>query len=515
MTVSTATGSGIQIWGRVLEPERLVWWTIAATLLVKLALALAIPVIQDEAYFSMWGENPSLGYAEHPPMIGWIESILLLVGRSPLIIRLPAILGPLTIGLGLFWVLKEFDRRRAALASVLFLVSPLNLVNVLVTTDSALVFFSFWSAACLFKGLRSERLPWFAAAGGLLGMAFLSKYFSALLALAYGVYFLAYGRSRKKALGFLLLFACAIPAGLLTLYWNYTHAWLTVRYPFFRNDRAQFSILRAASFLAIQLYFLIPAGLFDLARGYKTLVQRIRSSPIRLFGLLYAVPIAVLAVLSVRKVIGVHWVLSFYPFVYAVSCLMLDPVQLRRSIRVAGVFSGVHVLVIAAVLSIPLSWIEEHAEYNTAIMALRPEKIVAELRTYADDHRFAAPGFGVAGMMDLRFPERHVAAWGRGSHHGRADDLITDFREWHGDDVVIFQRDPPDLAEFEPYFAEVSMRTLEIERAKFYLVIGRGFDFPAYRDGVLSQIRERFYNVPGWLPVASDYYGERYFEGRP
>ena len=53
------------------DPVRLMWWAFALTLLVKLVLAAVFPLTEDEAYFTMWGEHPALGYSEHPPMIGW------------------------------------------------------------------------------------------------------------------------------------------------------------------------------------------------------------------------------------------------------------------------------------------------------------------------------------------------------------------------------------------------------------------------------------------------------------
>jgi hypothetical protein len=43
-----------------------------------------------------------------------------------------------------------------------------------------------------------------------------------------------------------------------------------------------------------------------------------------------------------------------------------------------------------------------------------------------------------------------------------------------------------------------------------YAVLGRGFDYAAYREQVLSVVRERWYRIPAWLPVGRCYFFERY-----
>ena len=70
---------------------------------------------------------------------------LFLVGRNDVWVRSPAILGTLSIGFGLFWALREFDAARAAQVACLYLLSPIHLIYVIVTTDTALIVTSFWS----------------------------------------------------------------------------------------------------------------------------------------------------------------------------------------------------------------------------------------------------------------------------------------------------------------------------------------------------------------------------------
>ena len=44
----------------------------------------------------------------------------------------------------------------------------------------------------------------------------------------------------------------------------------------------------------------------------------------------------------------------------------------------------------------------------------------------------------------------------------------------------------------------------------FYVVEGVGFNYPAYRQGVLGDIFKGFYNIPKWLPMTGCPFCERY-----
>ena len=50
-----------------------------------------------------------------------------------------------------------------------------------------------------------------------------------------------------------------------------------------------------------------------------------------------------------------------------------------------------------------------------------------------------------------------------------------------------------------------------MQGVRFYLVIGRGLNYPVYHDKVLARIRERFYALPAWLPQRGCDFCERYF----
>ena len=65
---------------------------LAAITLARLIAAAVVPVSPDEAYYWVWSRALSPGYYDHPPMVAfWIRAGTLLLGDTPLGIRL---LGP-------------------------------------------------------------------------------------------------------------------------------------------------------------------------------------------------------------------------------------------------------------------------------------------------------------------------------------------------------------------------------------------------------------------------------------
>src|SRR3954451_13534609 len=79
--------------------------------LILLVHGSLLGLSDDEAYYWVLAQKPSLGYAYHPPMVAWwiglFQSIFgnLFGNHSPGLVRLPAALGSsLTLALGLNWL---------------------------------------------------------------------------------------------------------------------------------------------------------------------------------------------------------------------------------------------------------------------------------------------------------------------------------------------------------------------------------------------------------------------------
>src|SRR5258708_39873316 len=121
-------------------------------------------------------------------MVAWMRRPRAARSDAPWLLRLPAPLGR-TLGTGgscialRRWFARDEDT--ANLAALALLLIPMNVWNVLVTTDTPLVLFSVASLLVFALAAEKDSSALFFPSGMLLGLAFLSKYFAFLLSLAY------------------------------------------------------------------------------------------------------------------------------------------------------------------------------------------------------------------------------------------------------------------------------------------------------------------------------------------
>jgi len=487
---------------------------LLVTLAIKFILAYIIPMSGDEAYFLVWARHLDFGYYDHPPMVGWMLHLLLYLGHSEVLLRLPAILLPTLIGIAIYRLLKPHDETKAALVALLFLVSPLNILNVLVTTDTPLILFVFFSAASLFKALQKSSLAWYGLAGAFFGMAFLSKYFAVLLGLAYLAYWIFSEKSRQKTQGFALLFMAALPFALVNLYWNYTHCWDNILFNLYtRNEGEQFSPAKVAAFLGSQIYLMSPPVIYYLFKHRAELRRRLVSSQFNLFAYAFALPLAIFALLSLKKDIGLHWVLAFYPFFYLLLALFLSRAELLKTVKFMAWFSAAHLVAIAVIAALPIDTWKENKLYDGIVFMFKNDDVVEKIRPY-EQQRFllASDGYTPAAIISYHYG-KDFFVFGEGSHYARQDDMVTDFRPFSGRNILILKKSAPDLAQYSPYFKSVESKPFVVRGATFYLVLGYGFDYDNYKQLVLRTIKEKYYNIPGYLPHAPCYFCEKYFPG--
>jgi dolichyl-phosphate-mannose-protein mannosyltransferase len=499
----------------------------ALILAFRLWLSAALPFTGDEAYFVYWGAIPELGFYDHPPMIGWWLQLLLHASAEPWVLRLPSTVLPPILAAGIFLALRGRDPERAVLAALAFLLLPASVWNVLISTDTPLVFFSFFSALCFRTALERRSAAWYAAAGALLGAAFLSKYFAVLLGLAYIAWVLASPRAERDWRGLAVTVACALPFAGLNLYWNYENCWANLMFNVYnRHGNAGLAWWRPPLYAGVLLYLLSPPALWQLARG-RAVAAWIADRDFRFFAVLVALPVAVFATLSPVKTIGLHWLLSFVPFFFLAAGLALSAQQLRRSVTWLAAFSGLHLVAMAAAAALPIETWRSARIYDGLVYNVRMDAILRRLEPYAGSFRFAADGYspavtasyyaGLAAAREGRvrpaqaLTERYFFVFGQGSSHARHDDILTDFRKLDGADILILRKNAPEEQEYRPFFRSVEFRSFTEAGATFHLVLGRGFDYATYRQRVLAPVRDAFYAIPRYLPQGRCYFCERYF----
>ena len=189
--------------------EQFFYKILFAVFVIRLAFAIWIPMTGDEAYFITWGKNLDYGYYDHTPFVGWLLAVFLTISDATWWLRLPAILLPLVLAVGIFKILKPrfLDNPQIALwVALTFLVAPVNIINVFITTDTPLILFSFISAWFFYKAIyeneeNNSSAINFILCGLFLGLAFFSKYFAIFLGIAYGLYIIFFYRNRKGFIG--------------------------------------------------------------------------------------------------------------------------------------------------------------------------------------------------------------------------------------------------------------------------------------------------------------------------
>jgi 4-amino-4-deoxy-L-arabinose transferase-like glycosyltransferase len=470
---------------------------LAATLAFRFWLAVAVPYTGDEAYFTLWGRHPALGFYDHPPMIGWLLALLLRVSEAEWVLRLPVLLLPALVALLvrhalLAWFARE--QETADLAAIAVLLVPLNAWNVFITTDTPLIFFSVASMLAFARGR-------FLLAGVLLGFAFLSKYFAVLLGLAY----LAWAIAARRPAAFGLAFLGALPAGLVNLYWNWQACWCNVMFNAVnRHDDAGFSLATLGLYAASLAYLAGPL----LWYAWKGRAQ-LRSGGNGALLAAWLVPLVIFALISPVRRIGLHWLLSFVPPLILSVALALERRALLNTVRWFAGIALVQAAILSVLVLLPLETWQGRRLYQNAVLLADTPAVLRALDAALPGAAPAYESYSMAAVLSFH-ARRTVPVFGPGSSHARHDDILTDWRAYEGRDLVILRRDQPELANYRPYFRDVQARRLEVRGATFHAVLGRGFGYAPYREGVLKPVRERWYRIPPRLPVGSCYFFERY-----
>ena len=492
-------------WHGVAHARKIFLVTFALTLLLKLWLAAGFPMTGDEAFFLQWGLFPDWGYYDHPPMVGWMLHLLSRLSTEALVLRSITVLMWSAVALGLVSLLQHLspgNDDRAYWLGSLFLVQPFAWALNVVTTDTPLILFAFASGYCFVRARLSERLGWYVACGVFLGLALLSKYFAALLAIAYTVFLV---RRRADWPKLILIALCALPFFAINIWYNATHCWNNVMFNVFnRNENARWSLGTMLLYLGMMIYLLTPWVALRIARARD---QFRRYTPVTF---LFLTAFAVMLIVSTRKVVGLHWVLGFVPFAFLFAGVVSHGNELRTYFRWTLWFSLPHLIALGAIILLPTSIWNTTRLHDDIVFHKQTTEIVKALKTdLPNNAAIMARAYTPASILSY-YAGEYWPVFGEGKFHARQDDIIVDFRNYAGRPVRIFDRHPIEAKDIAPYFDRVNVRTFEIEGETFWFADGENFNYPLYREQVLQKIADRYYRIPSYLPVLGCEFLTRY-----
>ena len=242
---------------------------IAAFVLARLATSAVMGLGMDESYSTAISRDLHLSYFDHPPLHQWIAHLAgaaLGYGRW---VRLPFI----ALFAGTSWLMYRLTRRLFGEAAGVWAALALNLsafftlaAGEWVLPDGPLLFCEMAAALCLARILfpapdETER-PWlfWPLAGLWMGLAALSKYQAAPIALGFGLFLLSTPEGRRRLAhpaawaGALVALAAASPAVI----WNAQHQWVSFAFQSSRGAGHKFAPTGPLTSLAGQMALLLP-----------------------------------------------------------------------------------------------------------------------------------------------------------------------------------------------------------------------------------------------------------------
>lgn len=477
-----------------------------AIFVFKIILLTLLPLTGDEAYFIKWADNLSMGYYDHPPMVGWIIHLMSYISGSHIFFRLFAVVTTFTAAFVIYKIalLYRVEKKKALLTSLIFLASPVDLLLTLMTNDVALLFFS--SLGTLFFLYSLEKKEWIRyslLAGLFLGSAFLSKYFAVFLMLSLLIF--SFYMYKSKALKNVLIVTAVVSLFIAqNLYFNYNSCWNNIMFNFFvRTEDSSYNIGTPLGYFGLILYILTPWGVYFL---FKTKFEKTRL--FKLLILILSVAFFIFFVVSLKNKIGLHWFLIFTPYIFLLFSFM-DEKYLTKLFKYNAIFTFLHVIILVTLLLIPTSLLKDNKKYSDIVMYTQPEALCAELERF-DDERIFTSSYSTASLLS-HYCKRDVTVLFNNSKYGRFDDKLLDVRTIADKDITIFNKSQINEELLNGVCNSYMLGSFEIDGATFYTAKCNGFEYDEYKKRYLDVQNEKFYNIPSWLLVGECYFKERYY----
>ncbi len=217
-----------------LHSPYLIRYLLLITLLAHSIPAAFVPLTVDEAHYALYGLKPALSYFDHPPLVGWLNALALMISDHEFALRSFAIASyALSLWLVYRYTLTHYQSQITAnIATLLFSAMPiLHLLGIGLVPDTLLLPLTialFWQAQ---NTLTKPSWQNWLLLGLLIGTAALSKYTSILFAVGL-VFMLLVSKSTHlfKHPGLWMSVAIAGTMTLPILIWNSQHNWISILY---------------------------------------------------------------------------------------------------------------------------------------------------------------------------------------------------------------------------------------------------------------------------------------------
>ena len=332
---------------RALGPWRA---TLLLTLVVTLLHLLAagrVPLSTDEAHYALYGLHFDWSYFDHPPLVGWLQALVLPFAQSDFALRLWPIALSAATALVLFRLARRLfpdDSEWLAFWSAALYQSGLlfQALGLALLPETPLLLFALLGMLALLNALDRARLADWLLFGLCIGLAGLSKYTAITLVFSAALFVILQRRlDVLRTPGPWLAVVLALLLIAPVLYWNATHDWLSFRYQFGHGFRTKdWDWTRVGISQLAQCFAYAPGiyvfGLIALVTGFREWRER----GVQL-SLLLVLPVLLLfAAGSGREESLPHWTALAWAGIVPLGARWVLAHWSRRPVRAFAYLSG-------------------------------------------------------------------------------------------------------------------------------------------------------------------------------
>jgi 4-amino-4-deoxy-L-arabinose transferase-like glycosyltransferase len=258
--------------------------SIVLAIIIHFVFGFILGLSVDEAHYALYGLHLDWSYFDHPPLVGWIQSLPVHWNWPVGLLRLiPEALWLISLLMSLRITQRLLEQYRSSFdyitlkaamfwTSLIFILAPIMHVlgvgllpdTLLLVLVPAMILITLNLKVKLDQRKPQDLLQW-TLLGIVLGLSGLAKYTALFFALAIPFCLISWhGLKIFKRPG---LYLCLIIAAILiapVLYWNYQHDWISFIYQFGHGTGNQWQLKKVFVFILNQLVtygFLIILGI--------------------------------------------------------------------------------------------------------------------------------------------------------------------------------------------------------------------------------------------------------------
>jgi 4-amino-4-deoxy-L-arabinose transferase-like glycosyltransferase len=346
---------------RAVGPRRATLALTLAVTVMHLLVAGRVPLSADEAHYALYGLHLDWSYFDHPPLVGWLQALVLPVSQGEFALRLWPIALGLATSLALYrFALRLFPKSDPWLGfwSVALYLSGLlfQVLGMALVPETPLLLFALLAMLALLRALDHGRLGDWILFGLCVGLAGLAKYTAVTLVFS-ALLFVVFQKRLDvlRAPGPWLAMLVAALLILPVLYWNATHDWISFRYQLGHGFRPKEWAWARVGLSQLGQFFAYAPGIYVF--GLAALVAGAREWRDRgvLLSLLLVLPVLLLfAAGSGREETLPHWTALAWAGVAPLTVRWLMNNLSSRPVRALGFFSAGYSLALIMFLHVVL-----------------------------------------------------------------------------------------------------------------------------------------------------------------